>query len=45
MPSVLTTPSSLEYLLLILLGLVITTIVYMIRRSSVSYEGGGQSVA
>ena len=42
MLSVLLKPSSLAYLLLMLLDLVITTIVYMIRRSSVSCEGGGQ---
>ena len=40
--SVLLKPSSLAYLLLMLLDLVITTIVYMIRRSSVSCESGGQ---
>ena len=42
MLSVLLKPSSLAFLLLMLLDLVITTIVYMIRRSSVSCEGGGQ---
>ena len=35
MHSVLSTSSSLAYLLLMLLGLVITTIVHMFRRSSI----------
>ena len=42
MISVLSTPSFLAYLLLMLLGLVITTIVHMFRRSSIFCGGGGQ---
>ena len=42
MPPVLSTPSSLAYLLLMLRDHMITMIVHMIRRSSIFCESGGQ---